>query len=422
MKVTFVFRFARPRRRSCAWTWLTFNSMDDGLYFALTFLRAAVPVLCLASLVSSFIGSVRLLPLLASYKAQCIAQLFARLFSSLQARGFGAESTEDEPASTPAVERRPLLDENGIAPVVVREKSRRSWLLITLFCLIALSYAADGVVLIADAVIEREWETETPLFHLLDFYIVGSFLAFALMALAMSWQRIKGRRGPAERATPVVLAGLATAGEVSMLGVMAALYRDVFRGHIPLYPALHLAILVVRLFHLLFLLLSFTPLLQRSTFKPLALTNGSSYGTFAANAKADEPTTDKPVAPVPPDASFATLMHRIRVLAPYLWPKKSVLLQVIAGTCFAILVVGRIINPLVPAQLGAVVEDLRTERCASPSAATGRWSSMSHSALEEPRRLRRPQIHARLRRHPQRPPEQPLDQCALRFSSALSST
>lgn len=109
------------------------------------------------------------MPLLPCSPSSDICQLFARLFSSLQRRGYSSVAEDDAPVTPearPAGEGAPLLDEYGITPVVVREKERRSWLILLLLNLVALTYLFDGAVFVARALIDDVWESRTRLWRL----------------------------------------------------------------------------------------------------------------------------------------------------------------------------------------------------------------------------------------------------------------
>lgn len=55
---------------------------------------------------------------------------------------------------------------------------------------------------------------------------------------------------------------------------------------------------------------------------------------------------------------IAEMYARVKMLAPYLWPKDSLLLQTVAAVCFLLLATGRIVNLFVPILLGSTVEAL----------------------------------------------------------------
>ena len=58
------------------------------------------------------------------------------------------------------------------------------------------------------------------------------------------------------------------------------------------------------------------------------------------------------------NAGWLDYMAGFRVLFPYLWPKDSVLYQAIVVVCVILLICQRIVNLMVPLQLGALVESL----------------------------------------------------------------
>ena len=63
--------------------------------------------------------------------------------------------------------------------------------------------------------------------------------------------------------------------------------------------------------------------------------------------------------PLPPsDITWSEWFSRFARLIPFLWPSKSGKLQILAGLCLVILVLGRAVNVLVPRTLGNVVDSL----------------------------------------------------------------
>lgn len=72
--------------------------------------------------------------------------------------------------------------------------------------------------------------------------------------------------------------------------------------------------------------------------------------------------------PPPSDITWSEWFARFARLIPFLWPSKSGKLQILAGLCFVILVLGRAVNVLVPRTLGSVVDALSS--WAKPGVAT----------------------------------------------------
>ncbi len=63
-----------------------------------------------------------------------------------------------------------------------------------------------------------------------------------------------------------------------------------------------------------------------------------------------------PTGPPPPsELSWSAYFARFARLAPFLWPSKSGKLQLLAGACLVMLVLGRAVNVAVPQVLGRVV-------------------------------------------------------------------
>ncbi|EMD37782.1 hypothetical protein CERSUDRAFT_136601 [Gelatoporia subvermispora B] len=108
----------------------------------------------------------------------------------------------------------------------------------------------------------------------------------------------------------------------------------------------------------------------------------SKYGTFRTTRSTlpSGPTTRTPTpapsssrVPAPkekeevnPDASWTELFRRLRRIAPYLWPSKSVSLQLVATLCVLLVLVGRVVNLLTPFMLAEVVRRLTEVPAQSP--------------------------------------------------------
>ena len=58
------------------------------------------------------------------------------------------------------------------------------------------------------------------------------------------------------------------------------------------------------------------------------------------------------------DLEWREVMHRLKQLSPYLWPSTSRKLQVYVVLCVILLLIGRVLQPLLPLSLGAVVRAL----------------------------------------------------------------
>ncbi|KAJ4520079.1 ATP-binding cassette-type vacuolar membrane transporter Hmt1 [Exophiala dermatitidis] len=59
-----------------------------------------------------------------------------------------------------------------------------------------------------------------------------------------------------------------------------------------------------------------------------------------------------------PNISWYAYLRGFVLLIPYLWPKKSIKLQLLAGTCFLIMIAQRVINVFVPVMVGRITDAL----------------------------------------------------------------
>lgn len=426
-----------------------------------------------------FIPTVGLFLLLCQLLQYLLRNLFARLQASsfLETRsGYQAIPNPGEPITprTPAhlgsasngrISLPP--DENGILPVVVPVASIRRGLVYSLFSLAILSYIAEGALLIAHSLISMAWESHTTpsIYRFEEYHLLGAAVALSTQVLYMAWQERSLGLGKFKRTYPVLMVICIWTGEVVLLGIIAKVFA-ILGSTTPSndedaetsrrlhgWTIGHLVIQGFRILVLSFLLLSFTPMLKRTDFKPneysaiLAESEasataasgsaqssrgpsraGGGYGTFGqartpqkmpglnGNAnKGNAPIQDK-------NLSF---LKRMRVLGPYLWPKKSRTLQVVAReyslttryyrvyigqltpyrdtavVCLMLLGVGRVVNVFVPRTYGRLIEDLTNARgTCIPRFTMLKWHSFissSFSAMGQPAPLRCPALPARQR-------------------------
>ena len=153
-------------------------------------------------------------------------------------------------------------------------------------------------------------------------------------------------------------------------------------------PAVHLAILSLRLVLALALFaFQFRPL-YRATYVPSGPASertpllGASSSS-APNGYAAVPTSSTSAAVAEPSVlrgtripsnrpqdpkslSVLTLFKRVKLLFPYLWPSKSIALQILALVCFGLMLFKRYLNVARPLLFGRVISDLAKGRRASP--------------------------------------------------------
>ncbi|KAK9900470.1 hypothetical protein P389DRAFT_192735 [Cystobasidium minutum MCA 4210] len=366
-----------------------------------------------------FIPSVGLFLLLCQLLQYLLRNLFARLQASsfLESRsGYQAIPDPGEPipgrpstssaaaaaatsSSAAATNGRISLppDENGILPVVVPVTSIRRGLIYSLFSLAIFSYLVEGALLIAHSLISMEWESHAKpsIYRFEEYHVLGTAVALSTQVLYMAWQERSLGLGKFKRTYPILMAICIWAGEVALLGLIAKILVNITHygtqeQHRRLHgwTVGHLVIQGFRILVLSFLLLSFTPWLKRTDFMPNeysailaeseanASGNGSAqssrgpsragYGTFggAQGQKngAAGPNGQAKKGNAPLQDKNISFLRRMRVLGPYLWPKKSRTLQVVALICLMLLGVGRVVNVFVPRTYGRLIEDLTNMR------------------------------------------------------------
>lgn len=303
----------------------TEESSLSGLYVALYALRASTAGLSILIFASYYL----------------LTKLF-KAFKGLQRRAYTAIGTEAESTlpTNPYASKPPQASRSPIVPVVVQLREKRSNLIIALFALVAVTYlVGDGAVLVARAILSNVWEPELKVYRLETFYLSTGFV-FGLTAILLAHDREEGKQKRAWKSSfPVSMVSLVFAAETALLGVMGATIRKRHQEHdhkLTAYDIAHFVVLGLRVLLLLQLALAFSPPFLQNRF--LKAKNADGYGTFdnASGTVTPEEQAKKPTDPSmptpPPPVSFTTLIKKVKVLAPYLWPAKSKTLQFVAGT------------------------------------------------------------------------------------------
>lgn len=254
-------------------------------------------------------------------------------------------------------------DENGILPVVVPVLSLRRGLVYTFFSLGAVTYLIDGGILIAHSIVNMKWESKIRpgIYTYEEYYTLGSATTLCAQLLYMAWQERSRGLGNFKRTYPILVVLSLWASEIALLGLFTR-YISIHSNspQIPENPKkldawtiAHISIQSARVLDLTLLLLSFTRFLHRRDFKKneyTALlaeaeqeaenlrqsgtaTPSNGYGTFGIT-----PRNGKPIGGIgggklggsPPQKKEMSFAQRIKILGPYLWPKKSRTLQVVA--------------------------------------------------------------------------------------------
>ncbi|CEQ40192.1 SPOSA6832_01774, partial [Sporobolomyces salmonicolor] len=317
---------------------------------------------------------------------------FSSLMSHIQSQGWKADDTLFGPPDEPEVpasganktsESREggaqADEEDGVTPVVVRTKKMRCGLVLGFEACTAATYFADGAAQVVATLITSHYTPSDPLYANVVFYSAGGLAAFSLLGLGMAYEARRDH-GLWPTTYPRALGVVALAGELAVIGVYSkilAVDPEVDPVSAVL-PVMHLGILAFRILALTALLLAQTPLLYRSAYCPCSsslsertslLSPGAQrngYSAIPTSPSIPSPLrATKPPSNRPPDSkslSILTLFSRVRMLFPYLWPSKSLSLQILAMICFALMLVRRYVNVVAPIFFGRIISDLSAGR------------------------------------------------------------
>ncbi|KAI0644589.1 hypothetical protein C8Q79DRAFT_1104913 [Trametes meyenii] len=249
-----------------------------------------------------------------------------------------------------------------------------------------LTYLFDGLTFVVYAVIDKTW----PAFTGLEINSVVGLAAFAGLAALGGWKDVRNVDvWSLSRLKHSVFVSLALdIAQVVLLALaIARPLSTVYLLHLA-FPAFRVLLLVPLFFALLFPRVTYVPVetvdeeaptdtslllpaqdaaSPSSGLSPFSA-EANKYGTFRSGRSVGQssgPTTRTHTpAPstvrVPPpkaqtakedialDPSWREIFARIKHITPYLWPSKSFALQFLALLCFLIMIVGRVVNFLVP--------------------------------------------------------------------------
>ncbi|KAJ5117489.1 hypothetical protein N7448_011121 [Penicillium atrosanguineum] len=215
-------------------------------------------------------------------------------------------------------------------------------------------------------------------------YLVGSFFIYADALISL----IHNRRPK----TPQLVCWTgAIPIEIAMFGTSLCLYTSphhepvigdpqggLFRLSITIWESIEVALYGFRILILLSLILLYiskeSSTRQRGATNPNAFaTSTETTGLLSAeggivnsnehNSIDDIAGSQKPIYMAPaPAVSWLGYIRDYSLLLPYMWPSKSHRLQILVLACFLLVFLQRIVNVLVPAQLGAIVTILTSQQ------------------------------------------------------------
>jgi ABC-type transport system involved in Fe-S cluster assembly fused permease/ATPase subunit len=117
-------------------------------------------------------------------------------------------------------------------------------------------------------------------------------------------------------------------------------------------------------------------------------TNGHANGNANGNGNAQGPAAPTENAAfyrptTVPARSWWEYLHGYSLFFPYLWPSKSVRLQITVIICFTLVLLQRLVNFLVPLQMGIVVDQLSYDESAVPDEQSGGFYHILKSHVSE---------------------------------------
>ncbi|KAI0915776.1 hypothetical protein AcW1_003720 [Taiwanofungus camphoratus] len=280
----------------------------------------------------------------------------------------------------------PQQSPSPITPVVVATRTPRRALILVLLSLSALTFFLDGITFVVYAILRRTWPEYTGI----EINAILGVAAFAGLAALGAWKDIQGVDvWSLKRLKACFTAALALdLAQVVMLGLSLKSPLSVFLVLHFVFPAFRILLLAPLVAALFFPRVAFEPIQNGDEAGPtdtsLLLPAGdaatpstglspvsaemSKYGTFRPTRsllQVSGPTT-RTHTPAPShsraspskgkaskedialDPSWKEIIARIKHISPYLWPSKSFALQMLALLCIVVVVVGRIVNIMVP--------------------------------------------------------------------------
>jgi ATP-binding cassette subfamily B (MDR/TAP) protein 6 len=283
-----------------------------------------------------------------------------------------------------------------ITSVVVGRRVPRRAAILFFLTLCSFTYLGDGFTFFVHAIIQKDW----PWYSGVEINAVLGVLGFSGLAALGTWKDLHGvptwdlKRIRLSVALSLIL-------DIILVVLVALSSRQAgFPTSSSLFKLLHFVFPVFRVILLLPLLVSL--LTPRIVYTPVHAESGAEapmdtsplpaegasqdstgllavpvpseqvkYGTFLSSHSALQHSVPTTRAPTPAlsqkvdekseialEPTWSELMRRIQRLSPYLWPSKNRSLQLIAVICILLLILGRIVNAIVPFTLGELLEVL----------------------------------------------------------------
>ncbi|KAL4400131.1 ATP-binding cassette-type vacuolar membrane transporter Hmt1 [Malassezia pachydermatis] len=242
-------------------------------------------------------------------------------------------------------------------PVVVAQHERYSKSTRWAILLIALSFFVSGIMIAVGAVLPPHiWLPDTHEWDCLAVQAVGGALAWLLVALATMREERRYGAGHFRRDRLMAYVCLSLVCDLFLLYVHG---HQSASSDVRVWTRMQVGVLFVRSV-LLYPLVAWIAYKERVWYVQAAALPTATTEAGPSSAAAAGPSASTPAPVTSP--TFFSLLKRVRVLGPYLWPSKSPRLQVMAVVCVGLLFTARVINLMVPIALGHVVASLSEGR------------------------------------------------------------
>lgn len=239
---------------------------------------------------------------------------------------------------------------------------------------------------VVTTVVTSHYTPSDPLYANVAIYTADGLGAFAMLGTGLAYEAKWTKQAkllvqaaePWPKQYPRLVTFVAFVGEISILGVFARILAldSTVRPKETVLPIVTICVVAFRILVLLVLLASQFPIFYRSNYvspseaptetTPLLLGNGGT--STRLDPSLSGPTMPPSVLrgsrlpsnrpPDPKSLSILTLFSRVKLLFPYLWPAKSIVLQILALICFGLMLFRRYVNVLQPILFGRVITSL----------------------------------------------------------------
>ena len=224
-----------------------------------------------------------------------------------------------------------------------------NWLLVLLIS----TFVADSIAVIVHALVKRDKGWYAP-DHEIIYLIISVFIFGAVLVNFVD-------KPPRLRSVSVFGTFIITA--ISECALLACFLSDHYISRLGVWKLAHFIIQSVRIVTLAGILsaIALTGAHEKTDEEAPLLSKPDDL----PSRPIDHSVPNKGETTVGKDEGWATYLKKFAIFFPYLWPKGNVFLQLMVIICFMLLLVARVLNVLVPQQLGNVTDELSGDKTAT---------------------------------------------------------